>query len=93
MTCPFAFPAEPRRPLLSDVLDCGASFPPIIASGCITAPPMKPKPSPDAMRRRVWLCEIIPTLPPRSHQRIRFEGELQGIIRATLTFNTKESNK
>ena len=81
MTC-FASPVEPKRPLLSDVLDCGASFPPIIDAGCIIAPPMKPRPSPDAMQRRVWLCETIPTLPPRSHRRLMLEGELRAVIRA-----------
>ena len=77
--------AGQRHPLLSDVLDCGASFPPITDAGCIIAPPMRPKQSQDAMRRRVWLCEMIPMLPPRSHQRLMLEGELRAVIRAIFS--------
>ena len=85
MTCAYAFDAAnpvqshgagkvfiPAWPLTNE-----AEFGP--------APIASPKPLRNEMRRKAWLCAVIPMLPPQSHQRLALEAELRAIIKAIFS--------
>lgn len=77
MTCRFASPVAFQQQFRgnSPVVSTGTAD----GSGAAQSMTLPPK------SRRVWLCETIPTLPPRSHQRLLLEGELRGIIRTIFS--------
>ena len=76
--------AGQKRPLLSDVLAIGPSFPQSTESGCITAQSMKRLPSPSETPR-LALIRRIAELPPNSHKRQALIGQLQAIVSAIFS--------